>query len=57
MVFMFTFSEVTSVNNFLFISNSETDLPELFLVVRSGNMAKYGSLSSSLRFRRVFLMV
>ena len=57
MVFMFTFSEVTSFRNFLFISNSEADLPELFLVVRSGNMAKYGSLSSSLRFRRVFLMV
>ena len=35
----------------------EADVPELFLVMRSANMAKYGSLSSSLNIRRVFLMI
>ena len=29
----FTFSEGTSVRNIFFISNSEADVPELFLVV------------------------
>ena len=56
-MFTFTFTEGTSVSNFLFISNSEADVPDLFLVMSSVNMAKYGSQSSSLYFRRVFLIV
>ena len=52
-----TLSEDTGVLNVLFISNSKADAPELFLVVRSTNMAKYRSLPSSLHFHRVFLMV
>ena len=47
----FTFSESTSVHNFLFISNSDVAVPELFLVVYSTDMTKYGSLLSSLHFR------
>ena len=54
---IFTFSEGTSVHNFLFTSNSEVAVPELFLVVCSADMAKYVSLLSSLYFRRVSLMV
>ena len=50
-MFTFTFSEGSSVRNVFFISDSEEDVPELFLVVRSANMAKYGSLSPSLHFR------
>ena len=48
------FSEHTSVRNFLFISNPEVDVPELFLVARSLAWLKYGSLSSSVHFRRFF---
>ena len=57
LVFAFTFSKVTSACNFLFISNSEADVPELFLVVHSTNVAKYILLLSSLHSCRVFLMV
>ena len=56
-MFTFTISEGTSVRNFFFISNSKVDIPELFLVVCSANMAKYGSQLSSLHFCRVFLIV
>ena len=56
LVITFTFHKGTSVYNFLSISNSEADISELFLVVRSADMAKYVSLSSSIHFRRVFLM-
>ena len=56
-MFTFTFSESTSVSNFFFISNSEVDVPDLFLVMCSANMAKCESLSSSLHFWRVFLIV
>ena len=52
-MFTFRFSESTSNRNFLFISDSEVDVPELFLAVRSANMTKYGSLLSALYFRRV----
>ena len=47
------------VCNFLFTSNTEADVPELFLVVHSTStkMTKYGSLSSFLHFHRVFLLV
>ena len=55
--FTFMFSKGASIHNFLFTSNSEADVPELFFIVRSANMAKYGSLSSSLHFHSVFLMV
>ena len=55
-MFTFMFSEGTSVRNFLFISNSEADVPELFLVVRRINMAKYRLLLSSLHFGRVFFV-
>ena len=57
LVFMLTFGEGTSVCNFLFISNSEENIPELLLVVCSDNMAKYRWLSSSFYFPRVFVMV
>ena len=57
LVFTFTFSESTSVSNFFFISNSEADVPDLFSVMCSPNMAKCESLSSSLHFWRVFLIV
>ena len=57
LVFTFTFSECTSVCNFLFICIFESHVPMLLLVVRSANMAKYGSLLSSLHSCRVFLMV
>ena len=40
-MFTFTFSQGASVDNFRFISNSEGDVPELFLVVRSDKIAKY----------------
>ena len=47
------------VCNFLFTSNTEADVPELFLVVHSTStkMTKYGLLSSFLHFHRVFLLV
>ena len=57
LMFTFRFSESTSARNFLFISNSEADVPELFLVARSANMTKYGSLLSSLYFRSILLTV
>ena len=57
LAFTFTLSEGTSVRNFFFMSSSEADVPGLFLIVRSANMAKYGSQLSSLHFRRVSLMV
>ena len=47
----------TLVCNFNFISNSEVDVTELFLVACKTKMAKYESLSSSFCFRRVFVMV
>ena len=54
---MFTLGKGNRIRNFLFISNIEADVPELFLVASCANMAKYGSLSSSLHFHRVFLFV
>ena len=53
-MFAFTRSKGTRVFSFLFRSNSEADVPDLLLVVRSANMVKYGSLSLTLYFFRVF---
>ena len=44
LVFTFTRSKGTRVCSSLFISNSEADVPELLLIVRSNSMAKYESL-------------
>ena len=57
LVFTFMFSKGTSVHYFLFISDSEANVPELFLIVSRTNMKKYGSPSSSLHFCRFFSIV
>ena len=48
LLFMLMFSKGSSVCSFLFISNSEADVLELLLVVRSTKMAKYGSTFSAI---------
>ena len=57
LLFTFAFRKGISVHIFVLISNSEADVLELVLVVCSAKLAKYWSLSSSIHYCWVSIMV